>query len=223
MDATPDDLATVHALGIATVVDLRGDSERAQNACARHPEFSSEVLFHPGETAGTSGRAAHEEVAGDVRTPDDARRAMLRLYESLPFRPVLAGTFRLYFKTLAERDAPSLLHCLAGKDRTGLAAALVHSLMGVHRDDIFSDYLLTNIAGNAEARIAAGARHVREGFGIKMSDEALRVLMSVEEQFLDRAFQTIGARYGSIEGYGRELLGVSAQTIGQMEQRLVVN
>lgn len=223
MDASPDDLATVHALGIATVIDLRGDSERAQNVCARHPEFTGEVLFHPGETAGTFGRAVHEEGASEVRSPDDARLAMLRLYESLPFRPVLVGTFRLFMKALAERDAPSLLHCLAGKDRTGLAAALLHSLLGVHRDDIFSDYLLTNTAGNAEARIAAGARHVREGFGIEMSDEALRVLMSVEWQFLDRAFQTIEAKHGSIEAYARERLGVCVQTIAQIEQRLVVS
>lgn len=220
-EATPEDLEVVHGLRIATVIDLRGDSERRGNPCLRHTEWRGEVLFHPGETASAAGRAAHEEMAREVRTVHDAREAMLNLYETLPFRPVLAGTCRLYMKALAERESPSLLHCLAGKDRTGLAAALVHSLLGVHHDDIVTDYLLTNTAGNAEARIEAGARHVREGFGIAMSDAAVRVLMGVEAQFLDRSFATIAERHGSVEAYARDLLDVTPEVLAAMERNLV--
>lgn len=220
-DATAHDLGTVHDLGIATVIDLRGDSERAANPCLRHAEFSGEVLFHPGETASVAGRAAHEEMAREVRSADDARRAMLRLYETLPFRPVLVGTFRLYLAALAERNAPSLLHCLAGKDRTGVGAALVHHLMGVHHDDMVEDYLLTNTAGNAEARIEAGARHVREGFGLAMDDAAVRVLMGVDAAFLDRAFAVMRERHGSVENYAREVLGVTDESLAGMERHLM--
>ncbi|MCY1671429.1 tyrosine-protein phosphatase [Novosphingobium sp. SL115] len=220
-DATPADLAMVHDLGIATVIDLRGDSERAANPCLRHAEFSGDVLFHPGETASVHGRAAHEEMARDVRSADDARNAMLRLYETLPFRPVLVGTFRLYMQALTERDTPSLLHCLAGKDRTGVAAALVHHLMGVHHDDIVEDYLLTNTAGDAEARIAAGARHVRAGFGISMDDAAVRVLMGVDAAFLDRAFATIREKHGSVDAYARDVLGLTSEGLAQMERQLI--
>ena len=161
-EATPEDLDVVHGLRIATVIDLRGDSERRGSPCLRHDEWGGEVLFHPGETASEAGRAVHEEMARGVRTEGDARLAMLRLYETLPFRPVLVGTYRLYMKALAERESPSLLHCLAGKDRTGLAAALVHNLLGVHHDDVMADYLLTNTAGNAEARIEIGRASCRE-------------------------------------------------------------
>jgi protein tyrosine/serine phosphatase len=220
-EATPEDLDKVHALRIATVIDLRGDSERAGNRCLRHPEFEGEVLFHPGETASAAGRAVHEEMARDVRTADDARQAMLNLYETLPFRPVLVGTYRLYIQALAERESPSLLHCLAGKDRTGVAAALVHHLLGVHHDDIVADYLLTNTAGNAEARIEAGARHVREGFGISMDDAAVRVLMGVEAPFLERAFATVRERHGSVEAYARDVLGVTPDVLAAMEANLV--
>jgi protein tyrosine/serine phosphatase len=220
-EATTEDLEKVHALQIATVIDLRGDSERAANRCLRHPEFEGSVLFHPGETASAAGRAAHEEMARDVRTADDARQAMLALYETLPYRPVLVGTYRLYMRTLAEQPSPSLLHCLAGKDRTGVAAALVHALLGVHHDDIVADYLLTNSAGNAEDRIEAGARHVREGFGIRMDDAAVRVLMGVETPFLERAFAAIEARHGSVEAYAEEVLGVTPQVLAAMEANLV--
>ncbi|MFM2371530.1 MAG: hypothetical protein RIS85_1252 [Pseudomonadota bacterium] len=220
-DATPVDLGTVHDLGIATVIDLRGDSERAANPCLRHAEFAGEVLFHPGETASMRGRAVHEEMAREVRSADDAHKAMLRLYETLPFRPVLVGTFRLFMQALMDRDRPSLLHCLAGKDRTGVAAALVHHLMGVHPDDMVEDYLLTNTAGNAEARIAAGARHVRAGFGIAMDDAPVRVLMGVDAAFLDRAFVTIREKHGSVDAYARDVLGITPEGLAQMERHLI--
>lgn len=220
-DASPEDLDVVHELGLGTVFDLRGDSERAANPCLRHQDFAGEVLFHPGETASEHGRAVHEEAARGVVTAEDARKAMLRLYEQLAYREVLVGTFRLYLKTLATRDAPSLLHCLAGKDRTGVAAAIVHSVLGVHHDDIVADYLLTNTAGDAEARIAAGARHVRSGFGRSMDDAAVRVLMGVEAAFLDRAFKSMTERHGSVEGYARDMLGLTPEMLAGLEARLV--
>ncbi len=220
-DATAADLDVVHGLGLGTIIDLRGDSERAATPCLRHQDFAGEVLFHPGETASEAGRAVHEEVARGVRTAEDARQAMLRLYDDLAFRAVLVGSFRLYLKSLATRDTPSLLHCFAGKDRTGVAAAIVHSLLGVHHDDIVADYLLTNTAGNAEARIAAGARHVRSGFGRTMDDAAVRVLMGVEAEFLERALTAMVNRHGSVEGYARDVLGLTPDMQAGLEQRLV--
>lgn len=220
-EATPDDLDVVGRLGLGTVIDLRGDSERAANPCLRHESFAGEVLFYPGETASERGLAVHEEAARSVRTAEDARRAMVLLYEQLAFREVLVGTFRLYLQSLSTRDAPSLLHCFAGKDRTGVAAAIVHSLLGVHHDDIVEDYLLTNTAGDAEARVAAGARHVRSGFGRSMDDAAVRVLMGVEAEFLDRAFKAMADRHGSVESYAREVLGVTPQLQAGLEARLV--
>jgi protein tyrosine/serine phosphatase len=220
--ASPQDLEAVNRLGISTVIDLRGDSERAAFPCLRHDEFAGEVLFHPGETAGSHGRAAHEEFAAGIATAEDARTAMLRLYDTLPFRPVLARTFALYLQALAQRDAPSLLHCLAGKDRTGLAAALVHALMGVHHDDMMADYLLTNTAGNSEARIAAGAASVRSGFGPAMDDGAVRMIMSVQPEFLDNAFAAIRAAHGTVEAYAAAVLGADQDTVQRIETNLVI-
>lgn len=220
-EATPADLGKVHDLGIRTVFDLRGDSERAQNPCLRHEEFDGDVLFNPGETAGSQGEAAHEEAIHDVRTAADAHAAMVRLYESMPWRPVLVGTYMLTFDALADREGPSLLHCLAGKDRTGLGAALLHHLLGVHPDEAMDDYLLTNRAGNMEARIAAGARHVREGFGLRMDEAAIRTLMSVHPAFLETSLDAIRARHGSLEAYAEDVLGVDAAKLDRIEARLV--
>ena len=210
--ALADDLEKVHGLGIRTVIDLRGDSERELYPCARHGAFDADVLFEPGETAGLRGRAVHEE-SGAIVTAADAHTAMVALYRTLPWRPVLVGTYRLYLGALADRPGPSLLHCLAGKDRTGVAAALVHDLLGVHPDDVMEDYLLTNVAGNIERRIAAGAAHLREGRpGIE--DAAIRALMGVHPEFLETALSAIHERHGSVEDYAADVLGF---TPGQRE------
>jgi protein tyrosine/serine phosphatase len=217
-NATPADLARVRELGIATVIDLRGDSERAAFPCLRHEDFAGEVLFHPGETASLQGQAIHAEAADRIRTPADARDRMIRLYHGMAFRDVLVGTWRLYGQALAMRDGASLLHCLAGKDRTGLGVALIHHLLGVHHDDVIDDYLLTNSAGNIEARIASQSHSLAD---MGLDDATMRVVLGVEPVYLDTAFAAIAERHGSIEGYARDVLGIGPAEIAAMEARLV--
>jgi protein tyrosine/serine phosphatase len=146
---------------------------------------------------------------------------MVILYKSMPFRPRLIEIFQLYFEALNRSDGPTLLHCLAGKDRTGLAAGLLHRLMGVHPDDVMADYMLTNVAGDVERRIAAGAATVRSNFGHAMDDGAVRTLMSVHPEFLDTAFSEIERAHGSVEVYARDVLGVSEARLAQIEGRLL--
>jgi protein-tyrosine phosphatase len=212
-DATDDDLVGVDALAIANVIDLRGDSERASYPCLRSPAFAGRVHFAEGETA---GHAPHVEASKDVKTAADAKAAMTALYCDMPFRPRLIEIYTQYFAVLADHDGPSLIHCLAGKDRTGIAVALLHTLLGVHTDDIFADYLLTNTAGNIERRIAAGATAVRSGFGRGMNDDAVRALMSVDADYLNAAFAVIAAQHNSVENYCADVLGVTKD----MRQRL---
>jgi protein tyrosine/serine phosphatase len=216
--ATPADLARVRQLNIATVIDLRGDSERAKFPCLRHEDFAGDVLFNPGETASLKGRGAHEEVSGTTHTADEARDVMVHLYQSMPFRDVLFGTWRLFGQALATRDGASLLHCLAGKDRTGVGVALVHHLLGVHGDDIMDDYLLTNSAGNVEARIAAQSHNLADR---GLPDAVLRVVLGVDAAYLDAAFAAIRAEHGSIAGYAETVLGVGPAQVRAMEARLI--
>ena len=147
---------------------------------------------------------------------------MVKLYDKLPFRPVLVGTFRLYLQTLAEDHGPSLLHCFAGKDRTGVGAAIVHRLLGVHADDVMADYMLTNTAGNSEARIAAAATNVRASFGPSMTDDALRTIMGVQPEFLESAFAAMEREHGTFEAYAEAVLGADAALVARLEERLVV-
>lgn len=205
-DASDADLDAIHALGVTTVIDLRGPSERTAKPCRRHEDFAAEVLAHPDETAGL---ALHTEAADGVVTADEARAAMIRLYDGIAFRPNLVPMLRAYFDVLERASGPSLVHCVAGKDRTGWAVAMAQHALGIPRDAIMEDYLLTNTAGNIEARIAAGATQIREKHGA-ISDDTIRALMGVDADYLNAAFRAAEERHGDLDRYLEEVLGVDA-------------
>ncbi len=215
--ASESDLRAIGALNLATVFDLRGNGERANNPCRRPQGFAAEVVFHDGETAGL---ALHVEAATGVIDQAGARAAMQRLYQDIAFRPNLIPVLRRYFTGLAQRDGASVVHCLAGKDRTGFAVAMLHHALGVHRDDIMADYLLTNIAGNIDRRIAAGGASIREKHGA-ISDATIRTLMGVEAEYLDASFAAIEQRHGTTDAYLAEVLGVEDAVRAVLTERFI--
>ncbi|HVR89523.1 MAG TPA: tyrosine-protein phosphatase [Novosphingobium sp.] len=215
--ATDADLARIGQLGLTTVIDLRGNSERANNPCRRPDDFAAEVVFHDGETAGL---ALHVEAAEGVLTQADARRAMQRLYEGLPYRENLLPVLRRYFAVLAAREGPSVVHCLAGKDRTGFAVAMLHHALGVSRDDIMADYLLTNVAGNIDRRIAAGGQAIRVRHG-GIDEATIRTLMGVEPEYLEASFAAIDQRYPSLDAYLTAVLGVDEALRDRLRARYI--
>ena len=203
-DATDADLETVAALHLAHVIDLRGDSERERHTCRRPEGFAAEVHIFAGETAGL---APHLEAAQGSIDAETARQAMTGLYAALPDRDGVNYVLRRYFAALANGDGSSLVHCAAGKDRTGMAVDLLHHILGVHPDDAMEDYLLTNHSPRNEERIAHGRVMLGGKYGTE--DEAtIRVLMGVEPQFLEAARASVVERFGSTEGYLEQVLGV---------------
>ena len=133
---------------------------------------------------------------------------MLRSYAGMPYREKLNAAISIYFETLADNPGPSLINCMAGKDRTGFAVAMLHHALGVHRDDILADYLLTNLAGGQAERLAAGRRAIA-GVAEDIDDEALKVLMGVDAAYLDAALSRIVSDFGSIDAYQRQALGLT--------------
>lgn len=216
--ASDQDLAAIDGLGIDTVVDLRGDDERAAHPCRRSNNFAARVMFAPGNTAGL---APHLAAAKAHITAEVARERMIATYQNMPHRPVLVESLKLYLAALAEYDSPSLVHCVAGKDRTGFAVALVHRLLGVHEDDVMSDYLLTNVAGRIEERIDQGARVIRANYGQDIQDDAIRTLMMVSPAYLEAAFAAMRERHGSLAQYAEDVLGMTPEMHDAMRDRLV--
>ncbi|QFT77609.1 tyrosine-protein phosphatase [Erythrobacter sp. THAF29] len=218
-DASEDDLATVSSLNLRHVIDLRGNSERAKHSCRRADDFDAEVLYYDGETAGLS-LAPHEEAASGGVDANEAHRAMVELYGRLPDREGLNWVLRRFFEALASGEGASLVHCAAGKDRTGIAVDLLHHLLGVHPDDAMHDYLLTNHSPRNEERIAHGMALMDGKYGAK-DEAALRVLMGVDAAFLEAARRSVKERFGSTDMYLEQHLGVDAAKREAIKAQLV--
>lgn len=201
-EASEDDLGQIARLGLAHVFDLRSDRERESHPCRRPAQFRAAIHTL---ADGSANQAPH--VSSARRDAETTRATMRRSYEGIAFRPLLVAMIGNMFAQLARGDGPSLVNCMAGKDRTGFAVAMVHHALGVHRDDILADYLLTNSAGNPLERIEAGQRSIRSIIG-DIDPEALRVLMSVEPEYLETAFASVSERHGSLDAYQAEVLGL---------------
>jgi len=216
--ASAADLQRLDALEIASVVDLRRPSERRDQPSKRPAGFAGTVI-ETGHDDG--GEAPHLTFLRNAElTPDSGRRFMTDTYRRLAFEPSHVDLFARYFRVLGEADGPVLIHCAAGKDRTGLLAALTHHLLGVHHDDMVADYLLTNTAVDLEARAPGIARHLEARTGKAAPHTAVVAFLGVEAVYLDTALAEITSRYGSTDAYLEQALGVDADLRDRIGERL---
>ena len=205
-------------LGLVSIIDLRGPSERASAPCPRPPGFTARIFVLEEETGSLMPRQV-----GSVSTLGSSRnigKLMRDGYGAMPFKRRLKNVIAHYFNALVASDGPTLVHCMAGKDRTGFAAALLQSALGVHQDDVLSDYMLSNEA--AEARIAAAAHIVRATYGESLSDEEVRTLMTVRPEYLDAALTAVRERHGTIAAYLESEIAVTRANLETLTARLIV-
>jgi protein-tyrosine phosphatase len=107
--------------------------------------------------------------------------------------------FRELFAHLLEDRAPLVIHCTAGKDRTGFACALILHALGVPDHVISEDYLLTNRFYRRDPSASSD-----------LPADVSQVLGTVQSSFLAAAFDAIRADYGDLEGYFGDGLGLGA-------------
>ncbi len=232
--ASESDLVQIAALGLADVFDLRSSKERETQPCRRPDGFAARIFLSDDPVhspamridAAPAGDEKHAapHIAGAAgaqrRTAAETREGMRRNYGHIAFRPELVAMIRSQLAVLAEARGPSLVNCMAGKDRTGIAVAMIQFAAGVHRDDIIADYVLTNTAGDVEARIKAGSETIR-ALSRGLGEDVVRVVMGVEPEYLESAFVTIAEKHGSLDGYLREVLGVDDALRGRLAEVLV--
>jgi protein-tyrosine phosphatase len=218
MEATEADLAAIAALGIRTVIDLRGLSERTHFPCRRHPEFDAHVIAYEGETTNSP---PHEGGGGPVEmTPQKARERMLAVYTRMPNNPAMIDMFSRYFAALATRDGASLVHCFAGKDRTGVAASLLLHVLGCSGEDMMAEFLRTNDAPTTHILERQSLPRMEVHYGT-IDPEAKRNLMGVLPEYLDTYFAEVARIAGSLDTYLAEALGVDEARKEQLRGRLV--
>jgi protein-tyrosine phosphatase len=193
-NVTDGDVVILRGLGLKNAFDFRGTEERATAVCAL-----TEIAVHSLPIEPTVVAALRARLAGGVAlsTVDavDVMRDSYRNYVSQN-----TPRFRALFAHLLEDRAPLVIHCSAGKDRTGFACALILQALGVPDEVIAEDYLLTNRFYRREPSA-----------GSDLPDDVRQVLGSVETSFLAAAYDAVGADYGDLETYFRDGLGLGAR------------
>ena len=188
---TAADRATLAGLGLGRAVDFRGQAERAAT-----PYHWPGITAHALSIEPTVVQRMQDMVAAGQRLTVPLVQGLMRdLYQTMATEQ--APRFAELFALLLADDSPLVLHCTAGKDRTGVAAALILLALGVPRPVVQQDYLLTN----------AHYRHPP----LPQTDtppEVLAVLWRVQADFLDTALATIDAQPGGLHGFLRQRLGL---------------
>lgn len=185
---TVEDLAYLASIPLMTVVDFRTESETSR-APDRVPENVRTVLHRP-VAPGYLNEARN-------RPFTSAEDFMLGIYRDLALDPAIVETYRLFFRHVQNSaDVPILFHCSAGKDRTGVAAALILLALGVDRKTVFADYTASN-------------RYLGEKYApLIAANPDQGGLYTVRPEFLEEALSLIESRYGSIEAYLTDALEV---------------
>ncbi len=218
-EATQADLEAMRALGLSVIVDLRRPNERERSPSRRWEGFAATVIEN--DIGQEDEDPWHTFIKGSDLSPEAFIGYMVDYYREAPFVDRHVDLYSRYFHALSETSGPVLIHCAAGKDRTGILAALTHHLAGVGEDDILADFLLTNDIHRFERRAPQFAAHIEEMTGRRPSPEAMITAMGVEARYLETAFSAIHDRHVTLDAYLEEVLGVDADRREAIAHRIL--
>jgi protein-tyrosine phosphatase len=212
--ATDDDVAELITRGVRFICDLRSGPERvaAPNTWAGVAGIESWGLPAM-ESLGDSRQLLEVSLV----SPEETRALMTRTYRQIPFDQ--ARSYAHVFARLVEDRTPLLFHCSAGKDRSGAAAALLLDVLGVSREAILEDYLLSNrVRNRIEAAFLADPRHER---AVGDSRRSWSPLMDADARYLAAMFEAVESQRGSVAGYFLADLGIDADGLGALRAHLL--
>lgn len=209
---TPDDFQRLGTLGIATVCDFRSTDERERDPVSWPAGVEPTILA---TDYGLDMGAIAALFRGGPVTAEGTRKAMEGFYAEMPF--TFAGQYARMMRQLVDGRAPLAFNCSAGKDRTGLAAALLLTALGVPYETTVADYLLSNETYRPKPPVAGGDDPTARMFA-SMPKDALQALMGVDRRYLDASFQAIEAR-GGLQHYLADELKLSPADIEILRSR----
>jgi protein-tyrosine phosphatase len=201
---TEADVAQLQALGVRHSLDFRGTAECAITPYAIDGLERVALTIEPTVIARMQALVAQ----GVVPTTEETVALMCETYRDFVNRN--SGTYGRFMKHLLDQPTPQVFHCTAGKDRTGFAAALLLSALGVDRATIEHDYLLTNQLYKRDARL--------EGQG---HPHVMKVLWQVQPEFLQAAFDAVDTQHGGMQDYLHGAIGLSPQELAELRRMLL--
>jgi protein tyrosine/serine phosphatase len=217
-EASDADVARLDEFGVRFLVDLRRPLERHIEPNKWPGESARIIVNDEGPQEGLPPHLA-ALLASDLSAAS-VRGYMIGLYRDFAADARHIDLYRSWFHELGE-GGPGVIHCAAGKDRTGLGCALTLHALGVDEETIFADYEYTNTAMNIEERLPKIQARMEERLARKLDAAALRPMLGVEADYLHTSFNAIVDQYGSLDAYLDATLGVGAREREQLKRNLL--
>jgi len=212
------DIDLLASLELDLVCDFRREEEQAVDPSRLPPQRPPRIASLP-IIPGSNSRFFEEAENKGTGQLQFGRQAMFDFMVEInrDFAEGQRDTYGRMFREILELDdARFLVHCAAGKDRTGFAAALVLMTLGVPREVVMRDYMLTARFFSPEAEM----ERLRLKYGMEHVDaDAIRPMLEVHEDYLARALASIDENYGSVDNYMEEALGVGAAEREELRRR----
>lgn len=206
-----DDLGVLERLGVSTIVDLRTGDEitRQPDVIPAGADYLAiDVL------AGNTSAAAFTGVG--TFSVEDARRETAIMYERFVLGDEERTGFGRAVSAVARSTGPAIVHCTAGKDRTGWTSAVLQLLAGVREEDVIADYMLTReLSVDFVNSIRA---YVRAEMPERL--DAIDVLIGVEESNIRRSLTALDSEFGDVRRYLVDGAGVEEDLVEQLGARL---
>lgn len=205
------DVVRLEGLGLELVCDFRRDEER-QHEPSRLPDATPIIglSIAPGSTGGF-----YEALLSGELEVERTAEFMLDINRELALEQ--REPYRRLFEQLLEARGPLLVHCAVGKDRTGFAVALILACLGVPRDRILADYLLTTEYLCPDREV----QRIQEKYAFTGDLSGLRPMLEAREMYLAAAFDAIDASYESMNHYLEAHLGLPSEARQRLRERLL--
>jgi len=213
---TPADRERFAAMKIGEVFDLRREGESQAYANRVPPGIRS----HHFDIDVGSTKSYRQRLAAGTATRESTHDMMVQAYRS--YVGEFAPRFGRLMKLLATADHHAVvIHCMVGKDRTGIASALLLSALEVPREQILEDYLLSSTFYPPDQILARIRASIEESLTGTWEDEAVVPFCSVHEDYLGAAFEEIDRRHGDTEAFLRGALGLDDADLGLLRERFL--
>lgn len=217
-DLSNDDLEELAGLGLKRIYDLRNESEQKADPDTLPPGHSIQLVAVPFAFSALDESIMRKRILSGELDEGEAHKLMIDSYRTyaIDYRKQIAQII----EGLAEPDAlPALIHCIHGKDRTGLAVSAILDILGVSEDIIMEDYLLTNSFWESETSRLSFLANIGSLFRTPASE--VRSLMEARPEYLNAARNAAKEQFGSTENYVHEGLGLDDATIERLRDALL--
>ena len=218
VNLTAKDSEYLNGLKIRLVCDVRSDGERARapdHWVGDSPEFFAVPI---GSNLIASPTA--EDLKRRVAAINSQTKESVRAYD---YATEYAGQYSKILQRLSAGELPAVEHCTAGKDRTGVFSAILLTALGVPREVVIQDYLLSNQYLLAPDTIENTATDLQRAFGLPEPPDiaTVRTIMTSKPETLEATLDEIDKKYGSFENYLHDALHFSDSNLAALRQRLL--